>query len=400
MKKNTSPAIPVVMYHTVGRSIPEWQWSFLTVPHKTFENHLQWLVKKGYQTVDLYELNAHVSGEKQLPKRSIALTFDDGYLDNWGYVAPLLSKYGFKGTVFINPEFVDPRDITRPTIKDIWSGHMREDDVPVRGFMSWPELKILADFGPLSIQSHAMSHTWYPSGNKIVDFHHPDDGIYWLDWNEYPKEKPFYLKNLENSKVSFGTPIYEHEKSLAACQFTPPSEEIQQLIEYVGQKGGRHFFDQLGWKEKLFEVSHKVRQSSENLGAIESEQEQQARYHYELSESKIILEKRLEKSMDFLCWPGGSYNQKSQAMALDIYSAVTLGSVDKNPARNRVGEDARFIRRIGVPCIESKGSVTYPGGLYFVKYIDEYIGEQWARKHRQILKLAELFRAYLAFRKN
>jgi len=380
------------MYHTVGRPIPDWAWSFLTVPYKIFENHLQWLVKAGYQTVDLYDLQAHVSGQKILSNPSVVLTFDDGYLDNWGYVGPLLSKYGLKGTVFANPEFVDPRDIVRPTIEDVWAGKIQEEDVPVRGFMSWPELKRLSDSGILSIQSHAMSHTWYPSGCKIVDFHHPGDGIYWLDWNEYIEEKPFYLRNPVNSNVTFGTPIYEHEQSLAAYKFNPPAEEVSELTGYVEQNGGLHFFDQLDWKEQLFEVSREIRQTSGNLGTLESEQEQEARYWYELTESKTVLESRLGKSLHFLCWPGGGYNQKSQAMALEIYSAVTLGSFDKSPMRNRCGEDAGLIRRIGVPCIEKGLKVHYFNGNYFVYVLDEFRGKKLARRRRQVLKLCKLIR--------
>ncbi len=392
--KKISSAIPVVMYHTVGRPIPEWEWSFLTVPYKIFENHLQWLVKAGYKTADLYELHAHVSGKKQLPRRSVVLTFDDGYLDNWGYVAPLLSKYGLKGTVFVNPEFVDPRNLIRPTIKDVWSGEIQEKDVPVRGFMSWPELKLLSESGSLSIQSHAMSHTWYPSGSKIIDFHHPNDGIYWLDWNEYPEKKPFYLNNFGKSKVPFGTPLYEHDKSLAVCRFIPLAKEVSALTGYVEQQGGVRFFDQPDWKEKLFEVSRETRRTIKKQGDFESDQEQETRYRYELMESKKILESRLGKPMNFLCWPGGGYNQKSQEMALEIYTAVTLGSVDKNPAANRVGEDSKLIRRIGVPFLGTEKTLQYFSGNYFVHYLDEFRGEKLARRQRQILKLLKLIKDF------
>ena len=391
MKKQPSSAVPVVMYHTVGRPLPDWAWSFLTVPYKIFENHLQWLVKTGYQTVNLYDLHAHVSGEKILPERSVVLTFDDGYLDNWGYVAPLLSKYGLKGTVFVNPEFVDPRDMVRPTIADVWAGKIHEEDVPVQGFMSWPELKLLSDSGPLSIQSHAMSHTWYPSSNKIVDFHYPGDGIYWLDWNKYPEKKSFYLEDPGNfTEVPFGTPIYEHEKSLAGRRFFSSTEETSKFIEYVEKNGSVSFFAKSGWKEQLFEVSHRLRRILKNQGNFESDQEQEDRYRYELTESKNILEIRLNKSIDFLCWPGGGYNQKSQAMALEIYKAVTLGSADRNPARNRVGEDARFIRRVGVPCLEKGNNVHYFNGNYLVYYLDEFRGGNLARKKRQVLKMIQL----------
>ena len=44
---------------------------------------------------------------KNIPEKSIVLTFDDGYADIWIYAYPLLKKYGMCGTVFINPDFVD-----------------------------------------------------------------------------------------------------------------------------------------------------------------------------------------------------------------------------------------------------------------------------------------------------
>ena len=392
MNKSSS-AVPVVMYHSVGRPIPEWEWSFLTVPYKIFENHLQWLVKARYQTVDLYELYAHVSGEKQLPERSVVLTFDDGYLDNWGYVAPLLSKYGLKGTVFVNPEFVDPREITRPTLEDAWSGKIQEQDVPVRGFMSWPELKSLAEYGPLSVQSHAMSHTWYPSGNKIIDFHHPDDVVYWLDWNQYPDDKPFYLKKLKTSKVAWGTPIYEHGTSLAVRQFFPDAETTASLITFVERNGGKKLFSKLDWREKLFTVARKAEIESKKQGYFESEAEQKKRYLYELTESRKILEKQLGKPMDFLCWPGGGYNQCSLELALQIYSAVTMSSVDKSPVKNRVGEDARFIRRVGVPCFEKMNKAHYFSGRYLVYFLGEFRRKKLYRRFRQLLKIYEIGKA-------
>ena len=346
MKNNTSSGIPVVMYHSVGRTIPDWEWSFLTVPYKIFENHLKWLVKAGYKTVDLYELNAHVSGKKILLNRCVVLTFDDGYLDNWGYVAPLLSKYGLKGTVFVNPEFVDPRNIIRPTIKDVWSGMIREGDVPIHGFMSWPELKILSESGPLSIQSHGMSHTWYPSGSKIIDFHHPGDNMYWLDWNKYPKKKPFYLSNLNKSNVAFGTPIYKHGKALSITKFFPNHSLTKELISYVSKNGGLLFFDNKEWRRKLFSEANTPKNKQLNTGYFETEYDRDFRYRYELSESKRILEEKLGKTVDFFFWPGGGYNERSQSIALELYRAITLKSSDTSDNKNRIGDDHRLIRRI------------------------------------------------------
>ncbi len=46
-------ALPVLMYHSVGRLIPEWRWSELTVPAAVFEDHLKWLKKRGVMELRL-----------------------------------------------------------------------------------------------------------------------------------------------------------------------------------------------------------------------------------------------------------------------------------------------------------------------------------------------------------
>lgn len=389
-KKNT--AIPVVMYHSVGRPIPNWKWSYLTVPVSQFNNHLKCLFHAGYKTVDLYELYAHVSGKNPLPSRSVVLTFDDGYLDNWIYVAPLLARYGMKATVFVNPEFVDPRDIVRPTIKDVWNGKLKENELEMRGFMSWPELKKLVEEKTFDIQSHAMSHTWYPLNSEIIDFSHPDDGYYWLRWNTDSAEKPFYLLDPGKTVVPFGTPIYEHEKSLAVRRFFPDNEENLRLSAFVKKKGGDKFFQRKDWRDELFLQAAKIRKTYETLGRYETIKDQINRYNYELVLAKRIIEKRIGSSVDFFCWPGGTYNDISLKIALENYIAITLGFLGRtSPIRNRFGDDPRMIQRIGVPMIEYRNKFIYPAGRYFVQYLKEYQGSVVARRYRQLLKLFGLF---------
>lgn len=385
--KGNNLAIPVIMYHTVGRIIPDWKWSFLTVSAKVFEDHLRWLVKTGYQTVDLDELYRHVAGEQLLPPRSVVLTFDDGYLDNWTYVAPLLRKYGCKGTVFVNPDFVDPRETLRPTLEDVWAGKASEDKLPIRGFMSWPELRYLTEHGPLCIEAHAMTHTWYPTGPKIVDFHHPDDGYYWLNWNSFPETKPFYLKVPQKSAILLGTPIYEHQKSLAARKYFPDPAEEKVLSDFVRGQGGRIFFKDQRWREKLQDKVRKIHQSGIPLGRYETEEEQIVRYRFELAECKNILSGKLGRKIEFMCWPGGGYNEISRSLALEYYKAVTLGSADLSPICNRPNDNPRLIRRFGVPWISCKEQMVYPGGRYLVQVLREYQGSLLARRYRQMLKV-------------
>lgn len=384
--RNPSHCIPVLMYHSVGPIIADWNWNFLTVPAETFENHLLWLSKAGYQTIDLDELYNYVWGKQELPLHSVVLTFDDGYLDNWVYAAPLLNRYGFKGTVFVGPDFVDPREIVRPTLEDVWGGSIDETKLDVRGFMSWKELRELDKNGPLRVESHAMTHTWYPSGPEIVDFHHPNDGYYWLDWNVYPDEKPFYLSQPQNTKIPFGTPVYEHHKALAGTRYLPDLLEAEHMTEFVKYRGGNEFFKEKEWRGKLFAEARRFRQKYGARGRYESSEERRDRYQHELAGAKNIIEDALEREIRFLCWPGGGYNELSRTMALGLYTAVTLGSADPSPVRNRPGDDPKLIKRLGVPTILEGAKVYYPSGRYLVQALKEYQGSGFARKYRQVMK--------------
>ncbi|MFX0197032.1 MAG: polysaccharide deacetylase family protein [Candidatus Hodarchaeota archaeon] len=388
-------AIPVLMYHSVGKTIPGWNWSFLTLPAHLFAEHLRWLRKSDYRTADLAELCAHVSGEVLLPPRSVVITFDDGYLDNWTYAAPLLSHYGFKATVFVNPEFVDPRDIIRPTLEDVWAGRITESELEARGFMSWAELKKINDAGVFSVQSHLMSHTWYPISSEVVDFHHPGDTYYWIDWNAHPEDKPFYLLHPRESKVPFGVPVYRHAKAMESNIFFPDQREALHLGTYVATHGKSNFFRRRDCKKELRNELLKFRHNTETNGREETEEERFVRLNYELTESKRLIEENLNVEVNFLAWPGGGYDDAAMAMAQRIYKAVTLSSRDTSNILNRPRDDPRRIKRIGIPYIEYNRKFYYLGGRYLIRFLDEFRAVKYARQRRQVMKLIFLAAAAL-----
>ena len=56
-----------------------------------------------------------------LPRRSLLITFDDGYLDNYVYAWPILRKYGHKGVVFAVTDAWQKASGPRPTLADVQS---------------------------------------------------------------------------------------------------------------------------------------------------------------------------------------------------------------------------------------------------------------------------------------
>ena len=136
-----NPAVPDIRYHSIGIPSEKWQWSYLTCPYEMFEDHLRWMKKKGFHTISLQHLYDYRKEDVALPKNSIVLTFDDGYLDNWTFAYPLLKKYGFKGTIYINPDFADPRNIIRKNLEDVCRGKAKIAELENMGYLSWKEMK-------------------------------------------------------------------------------------------------------------------------------------------------------------------------------------------------------------------------------------------------------------------
>ena len=71
----------------------------ITVSPRNFLIHMRYL-KKNYNIISLNKLVSYLK-QGRVPKRSIVLTFDDGYVDNYLYARPILEKLNIPATFFI-----------------------------------------------------------------------------------------------------------------------------------------------------------------------------------------------------------------------------------------------------------------------------------------------------------
>jgi peptidoglycan/xylan/chitin deacetylase (PgdA/CDA1 family) len=395
MKEN--PPIPILMYHSVGRPIPGWKSPWFSLPARIFADHVERLARAGYRSVTLDEVREYVVGERSLPQRSVAITFDDGYIDTWTYAVPILRKFGFRGAVFITPEFVDPRDVVRPTLDNVGFKSMGGESLEVRGFMSWGELKRASDEKVLSVEAHGLTHTFYPINPEVIDFHHPGDSYLWLDWNAYPDEKPFYIERLGANRVAWGTPVYRHGKSLTVRRYFPDPRESEHLAEYVRDQGGEAFFRREGWRETLMSEILRLRKTRPAKDRYESPDERLSRYEDEILGSRRRIEERTGRRPGYFVFPGGGYDDDSFGLALSFYKSVPIRSPENESIRNQPGEDPRFLSRRGTQVVASAGRAVYTDGEYLVEYLREYQGDGAARKRRQLRKLLYLMGLRLGF---
>jgi hypothetical protein len=363
--------VPVFMYHTVGIPNIKWKWNNLTIPYQKFEKQLLFLKKNNYHTIHLNELYESIHSNKTLPKKTIILTFDDGYVDNYIFAYPLLKKYGFKGTIFINPEFVDSRTIVRKKLDETKD----TNELETLGFLSWDEMKIMEKDNTVDIQSHAMTHTWYPVSNEIVDFRHPNDDYWWMTWNSNKKQKPFL--QIDNSElVNYGEPVYKYEKSLLARRYFPNIDLNAHIIDLVKNKGGTSFFQNEQWKDYLLDEWNKcIKKEDVVIGYYESEKENTHRITIELKESKKIIEDKLNKKIEYLCWPGGSGTIKGIQIADEVgYKMSTVARDIPGNIRSKIKNNGElFPKRIGrlSPVLYSnkKGEIVYADSFgLFLRY--------------------------------
>ncbi|RZJ29622.1 MAG: hypothetical protein EOO48_07075, partial [Flavobacterium sp.] len=88
----------VLEYHSISTNGFEDQ---ITIPKEKFIAHLDYLRDRGYTTMWLSQIDEFQTQKKPLPAKTVVLTFDDGYKNNYTELFPLLKHYDMKATCFM-----------------------------------------------------------------------------------------------------------------------------------------------------------------------------------------------------------------------------------------------------------------------------------------------------------
>jgi peptidoglycan/xylan/chitin deacetylase (PgdA/CDA1 family) len=115
--KHNDKGIPILMYHSIGYE----QGSLARVTKENFKNQMKYLKDNGYVTLTLNDAYDFFINNKTVPEKSIVLTFDDGYEDNYLEALPILKEFKFKATIFVITDSVDksPDYMTSVQLKEI-----------------------------------------------------------------------------------------------------------------------------------------------------------------------------------------------------------------------------------------------------------------------------------------
>jgi len=151
---------PVLLYHHVCDDREVTPAGFL--------RHLEYLKGAGYRSVFLDELPCFTGRNE----KTVAITFDDGFLDNWVYAFPSLKKTGMKATIFVSTFFIGsgrPRKTSEEESGIVLDTLHGEKDK--KNFLNWSELKIMADSGLVDVQSHTHTHKYFDKRAAYADIY-------------------------------------------------------------------------------------------------------------------------------------------------------------------------------------------------------------------------------------
>lgn len=129
--------VPILMYHYVNDEEP--LRSKLGVSVAGFEKQMRFLKEHRYNVVTLNELVDLLQAKKKIPLKTVAITFDDGYLDNYINAYPILKKLKLPAAIFVVVNRIGKR--------------LGNDE-----YMTWPQIQEMADSGLITIGSHSMNH--------------------------------------------------------------------------------------------------------------------------------------------------------------------------------------------------------------------------------------------------
>ena len=154
-------AVPVLMYHHVSPNP-----ALVTVSPQAFDAQMRWLAEQGWTTLTAAQFAGFLAGER-VPERSVLVTFDDGYLDNWVYAHPVLQRYAQRATLFTITGWLGDGEV-RPAAGSGQSlpdtpNHKACKRLVEQGqadgvMMRWSEVEAARDAGSFEFHSHTHSH--------------------------------------------------------------------------------------------------------------------------------------------------------------------------------------------------------------------------------------------------
>ncbi len=275
------------MYHRVinPEEIPYPIQPGMFVRPETFRMHCDYLASH-CNVVTLNELVSLIKSKAKIPPKTVAITFDDGWADNYQFALPILKDHKLPATVFLATGFID-------TEKAFWTDELALRVTALKEYS--PERESISDFVKL-----------------ILDL-------------------------LHNNSI-----VTACDKSVELLKALPPKSRDSVLAELAAltdrTKPPRSF---LSWKEVTEMAENDITFGSHTHNHQYLTELSVDEIKNELTQSLNALKSHLgEKSSRVFCYPGGYNNSVTDRVLLElgIETALTVtGVVEVSESLLKVG---------------------------------------------------------------
>ncbi|MEW6209042.1 MAG: polysaccharide deacetylase family protein [Acidobacteriota bacterium] len=166
----------VLYYHRIGQA------DVLTTSAEEFHHQLRYF-KNRYECISLAELCHRLREGRPLRRRSLVITFDDGYRDNFTFAAPLLKASGLTATFFVSTGFIESGRDFPHDLRD----HQASGRFPK---LTWDDLRQMETAG-FEIGSHTINHISLGRADSVTVEQEVYDSLAALTRELGRRERPF-----------------------------------------------------------------------------------------------------------------------------------------------------------------------------------------------------------------
>ena len=280
----------------------------IIVSPETFQEQIRFLSTR-YVVLSLDELVSRLEQGKEIPPKSVVITFDDGWRDNFVYALPVLKKYGVPATIFLATGLVGTRRLFWPE-KVIWllsrRSRSRTDASAIPADLASGSLRRLLD----RISMH-------PDGSTNEALTELIEAMKIM----LPHQRGAFMEHLAGGKRSDPEPAGDTRTILSWNEVIAMQE--------AGIRFGSHGINH----EILTRIDHRARAT-------------------ELQDSKRTIEERIGQPTLAFAYPNGDFDAQVREEAAAAGYRCALGT---RPGQTRSGSDLFALKRINIHDGSSRG---------------------------------------------
>jgi peptidoglycan/xylan/chitin deacetylase (PgdA/CDA1 family) len=149
--------VPVLCYHRVLPWLKERTKPIYTLTPEEFANQMAFLAGSGFQSLSLDEYAIFARNWAEPPPRSVLVTFDDGYADNYHNAWPIAERYGIKLNLFLCTGLIEGQ--IPSTYEELTTeAKLHQEQYPnLWSPLTWSEIERMSDSG-VGIGFHSHTH--------------------------------------------------------------------------------------------------------------------------------------------------------------------------------------------------------------------------------------------------